>query len=141
MVETLRNAWKIDELRKKILYTLMILLVFRIGSAIPVPFMLPEVLQASDLMMGQGNLLNYINMLTGGSFSQATLFAMSISPYITASIVMQLLQVAIPALERLAKEGFEIKGEWCFERYCCPRFTTPDEKGNIILDICFYLNK
>lgn len=104
MIETLRNAWKIDDLRKKILYTLMILLIFRVGAAIPVPFMIPEVI-ASSAVMGDGSLLSYINLLTGGAFSQATLFAMSISPYITASIVMQLLQVAIPALERMAKEG------------------------------------
>ncbi|MDR2909688.1 MAG: preprotein translocase subunit SecY [Oscillospiraceae bacterium] len=104
MIETLRNAWKIDDLRRKMLYTFMILLIFRIGAAMPVPFMRPEVL-ADSAVMGDGSLLSYINLLTGGAFSQATLFAMSISPYITASIVMQLLQVAIPALERLAKEG------------------------------------
>jgi preprotein translocase subunit SecY len=104
VIETLRNAWKIDDLRRKMLYTFMILLIFRIGAAMPVPFMRPEVL-ADSAVMGDGSLLSYINLLTGGAFSQATLFAMSISPYITASIVMQLLQVAIPALERLAKEG------------------------------------
>ena len=104
MLETLRNAWKIADLRKKMLYTVMIILVFRIGAAIPVPFMMPEVL-AAHAIMGDGSLLSYFNMLTGGAFARATLLAMGISPYITASIIMQLLQVAIPALERLAKEG------------------------------------
>ncbi|MCL2579071.1 MAG: preprotein translocase subunit SecY [Oscillospiraceae bacterium] len=104
MVETLRNAWKLQDLRKKMIYTIMIVFVFRIGAAIPVPFMMPEVLAASAIF-GDGSLLNYFNMLTGGAFAQATLFALGISPYITASIIMQLLQVAIPALERLAKEG------------------------------------
>jgi preprotein translocase subunit SecY len=102
VIETIRNAWKIPELRKKILYTILILIVFRIGSQIPVPFMVYENL----MNVAEGaTLFTYFDMLTGGAFSQATLFAMSISPYITASIIIQLLQVAIPALERLAKEG------------------------------------
>ena len=103
MFETLRNAWKLADLRKKMLYTVMIILVFRIGAAIPVPFMMPEVLAAAAIL--QGGLLSYFNMLTGGAFAQATLFALGISPYITASIIMQLLRVAIPALERLSREG------------------------------------
>ncbi|MCL2857748.1 MAG: preprotein translocase subunit SecY [Oscillospiraceae bacterium] len=103
MLETLRNAWKLADLRKKMLYTVMIILVFRIGAAIPVPFMMPEVLAQAAIM--EGGLLSYFNMLTGGAFAQATLFALGISPYITASIIMQLLRVAIPALERLSKEG------------------------------------
>lgn len=105
MIETLRNAWKIEDLRKKLIYTMLILLVVRIGSAIPVPFLDPSSLR---LMVNEGgNLLGYLDMLTGGAFSNATLFALSISPYITASIVIQLLTVAIPALERMAKEGPE----------------------------------
>ena len=104
MLETLRNAWKLADLRKKMLYTVMIILVFRIGAAIPVPFIIPEVLGASAILV-EGGLLSYFNMLTGGAFAQGTLFALGISPYITASIIMQLLQVAIPSLERLAKEG------------------------------------
>ena len=103
MLETLRNAWKIADLRKKMMYTVMILLVFRIGAAIPVPFMRPEVLASAAIL--QGGLLSYFNMLTGGAFARATLFALGISPYITASIIMQLLRVAIPALERLSREG------------------------------------
>ena len=105
MFETLRNAWKIEDLRKKLIYTMLVLLVVRIGSAIPVPFIDPSFLKA--MVDSTGNLLGYLDMLTGGAFSQATLFALSISPYITASIVIQLLTVAIPALERLAKEGQE----------------------------------
>ena len=105
MFETLRNAWKIEDLRKKLIYTMLILLVVRVGSAIPVPFIDPTFLNV--LVNGTGNLLGYLDMLTGGAFSQATLFALSISPYITSSIVIQLLTVAIPALERMAKEGPE----------------------------------
>ena len=106
MFATLRNAWRIADIRKKILYTMLILIIFRVGSAIPVPFLDPSAL-SSLLSQGDGNLLGYINVLTGGSFSKATLFALSISPYITSSIVIQLLTIAIPALERLAKEGEE----------------------------------
>lgn len=105
MFETLKNAWKIEDLRKKLIYTMLILLVVRIGSAIPVPFIDPTFLKA--MVNSTGNLLGYLDMLTGGAFSQATLFALSISPYITSSIVIQLLTVAIPALERMAKEGPE----------------------------------
>ena len=105
MIETLRNAWKIEDLRKKLIYTMLILLVVRIGSAIPVPFIDPSYLQG--LVSQGGNLLGYLDMLTGGAFSNATLFALSISPYITASIVIQLLTVAIPALERMQREGGE----------------------------------
>ena len=105
MFETIRNAWKIADLRKKILFTALILLIFRVGSSIPVPFLDASVVQACMASAGDGNLLGYINVLTGGAFSSATVFAMSISPYITGSIVIQLLTVAIPALERLSKEG------------------------------------
>jgi len=105
MFTTLKNAWKIPDLRKKILYTLLILFIVRVGSVIPVPFLDPSALKA---MIGEsGNLLGFLDIMTGGAFASATLFALSISPYITASIVMQLLTIAIPALERLAKEGEE----------------------------------
>lgn len=104
MLETLRNAWKVPELRRKLLYTLMIIVVFRIGAAIPVPFLDPAVL--NTLMNQSGNsITGYIDVLTGGAFSKATLFAMSVTPYINASIIIQLLTIAIPALERLQKEG------------------------------------
>lgn len=105
MFEVIRNAWKIADLRKKLLYTLMIVLVFRIGSAIPTPFMDAGVL--TEMVSQTGSLLGYIDILTGGAFSRATIFAMSISPYITSSIIVQLLTVAIPALEALQKEGEE----------------------------------
>lgn len=104
MLETLRNAWKIPDLRRKMIYTLLILLVYRIGSvAIPVPYLDPSAI--SQMLSGGGNLLGFLNMLSGGAFEQATLFALGISPYITSSIVIQLLCVAIPALERMSKEG------------------------------------
>ncbi len=103
MFKTFANAWKIEELRKKIIFTLMVILVFRIGTAVPVPFISGDGLK---MLVGEsGSLLGYFDMLTGGSFSQATIFALSVTPYINASIIMQLLTVALPALERLSKEG------------------------------------
>jgi preprotein translocase subunit SecY len=102
LLETLRNAWKVVDLRKKILFTLMIVLIYRIGSAIPVPFLDASVLES---FFTDGSFLGYLDILSGGAFSSATLFALSISPYITASIVIQLLTVAIPALEAMSKEG------------------------------------
>ena len=101
------------DLRKKLLYTGMILLLFRIGAAIPVPFLEPETLK-SYITEG-GNWLGYIDLLSGGAFGNSTLFALGISPYITASIVIQLLTVAIPSLEQLAKEGEE--GRKVLNRY------------------------
>ena len=108
MFQTLRNAWKLADLRRKILFVLFILLLYRIGAQIPVPFMNGAV-AASIAQQTEGSILQYLNILSGGAFSQATLFALGISPYITSSIVIQLLSVAIPALERLAKEGEEGK--------------------------------
>ena len=108
MFETWRNAFKQPELRKKILYTLLILLIFRIGSYITVPFLDPAALQTMfSTGTGSGDFLSYLNIMTGGALSNATVFAMSITPYINASIIIQLLTVAIPALERLQKEGSE----------------------------------
>ena len=106
MFKTLRNAWSIPEMKQKLLYTLFILLLYRVGAAIYVPFVHVETMQSSFDAMG-GNLFGYLNILSGDAFSKATLFALSISPYITASIVMQLLAIAIPALERLSKSGEE----------------------------------
>lgn len=106
MFDSLKNAWKIADLRKKILYTLLIILIFRLGSAIPVPFLNPDAL--SQMTASGGNtLFGFLDVFTGGAFSRATIFALSITPYINSSIIMQLLTVAIPALERLAKEGEE----------------------------------
>ena len=105
MFNTIRNAWRIPDLRKKILFTLLIIVAFRFGSVIPAPFL--DVTALSTLMdsAGQNAALGYINMLTGGAFAYASLFAMGITPYINSSIIMQLLTIAIPALERMAKEG------------------------------------
>ena len=107
MLDTLRNAWKIEDLRKKLLFTFFILKLTRIGSQIPVPFLDPGAL--TSMVSSTGGIFSYLDMLTGGAFSRSTLFALSISPYITASIVIQLLTVAIPYLENLAKEGEEGK--------------------------------
>lgn len=106
MFETLRNAMRIPELKKKILYTLFILAIFRLGSSIPVPFIKLEALKAF-FTQAENTGLGMINLFTGGGLSQATIFAMSITPYINASIIIQLLTVAIPALERMVKEGGE----------------------------------
>lgn len=103
MFQTLKNAWRMADLRKKILFSLFILLLYRIGSNIPVPFVNAAVV-GSIADSSQG-LMQYLNILSGGAFSNATLFALNISPYITASIVIQLLAVAIPALERLSQQG------------------------------------
>ncbi len=101
MFQTLKNAWKTQELRTKLLFTLLIVILYRLGSAIPVPFVNAGAVGESFM---QG--MNYtIQILAGDAFGQATLFALSVSPYITASIIMQLLTIAIPPLERLAKEG------------------------------------
>lgn len=108
MFKTIMNAWKIDELRKKILFTLMIIVVFRIGAVIPVPFLNVDALKGfMDTIGESGNILASMNMFSGGAFAKGTLFAMSVTPYINSSIIMQLLTVAIPPLERLAKEGEE----------------------------------
>jgi len=104
---TIRNAWRIPDLRKKILYTLLIIIVFRFGSVIPAPFLDASALSELMASAGENSALGYINMLTGGAFSYASLFAMGITPYINSSIIMQLLTIAIPLLERMAKEGEE----------------------------------
>ena len=106
MFKTIANAWKTVDLRKKILFTVLIVLLYRVGTAIPVPFLNAQVL-SSSLLSSQGSLFQYLNILSGGAMSQATLFALGVSPYITASIVIQLLTVAIPYLERISKEGEE----------------------------------
>ena len=106
MFKTIANAWKTVDLRKKILFTVLIVLLYRVGTAIPVPFLNAQVL-SSSLLSSQGSLFQYLNILSGGAMSQATLFALGVSPYITASIVIQLLTIAIPYLERISKEGEE----------------------------------
>ncbi|MBQ4129101.1 MAG: preprotein translocase subunit SecY [Ruminococcus sp.] len=111
MFKTIRNAWSIPDLRKKLLFTLLIIVLFRVGSVIPVPFLNMDVL--ASVMAPLQDVTNeasqtfvaYLNTLSGGAFANATIFAMGITPYINSSIIMQLLCVAIPALERLSKEG------------------------------------
>ncbi len=104
MLETLRNAWKIPDLRKKILFTIVMLIIYRIGAHIPVPGLDPD---KFSQLIGSGSLLGFMDIITGGAFKNATIFAMGITPYINSSIIMQLLTVAIPRLERLQKEGEE----------------------------------
>ncbi len=103
MFQTFKNAWKVQELRNKLLYTLFILIIFRLGVAISVPFIAPDALK--QMMGDSGSILNYLDMISGGSFSESTIFALSITPYINASIIIQLLTYALPPLERLQKEG------------------------------------
>ena len=104
MIQTIRNAWAVPELRRKILFTIFALLIFRLGSAIPVPYINSDALEL-QLQLQSGTILGLMNAMSGSAFSMATVFALSIQPYINASIIIQLLTVAIPALERLAKEG------------------------------------
>jgi len=112
MLQTFVNAWKVADIRKKMLFTILIVFIFRIGSAIPVPF--TNIASTGVLgggtaafMNAENSFLNYLNMMTGDAFNYGSIFAMSITPYINSSIIMQLLAVAIPALERLQKEGEE----------------------------------
>ncbi len=108
MLQTFRNAWRIEELRKKILFTLLIVLLYRLGNAVPVPFVDTALLQQYfDSSKLQNTIFGLYNVMSGGAFSRATIFALSIQPYINASIIIQLLCIAIPALERLQKEGGE----------------------------------
>ena len=102
----MRNAWKIDELRKKILFTLVIILLYRLGNAVPVPYVDIDALGQYFNQM-QNTVLGLLNVMSGGAFSNATIFALSIQPYINASIIIQLLTIAIPALERMSKEEGE----------------------------------
>ena len=106
MLKTIINAWRIADLRKKLLFTAFIILIFRIGAAIPVPF---TNIAEGGILKGaaEGTFMSYLSMMTGDAFNYGTIFAMSITPYINASIIMQLLAVAIPPLERLSKEGEE----------------------------------
>ncbi len=107
MLTTLRNAWKIADLRKKLLFTLLIILLYRIGNVIPVPFVNVEQMSLMFEQQLSNTILGLMNMMSGGAFSMATIFALGIQPAINASIIIQLLTIAIPALERLSKEGGE----------------------------------
>ena len=106
MIQTIRNAWKVPELRNKLLFTVFALLIFRLGCAIPVPFINGDTL-SSYMAAQSATIFGLLNVMSGDAFSQATVFALSIQPYINASIIIQLLTIAIPALERLAKDGGE----------------------------------
>ena len=101
MFKTIRSAWKLPELRRKLLFVVFALLIYRVGAAIPVPYINTEYLQ-SYIAAHSGTILRLLNTLSGSALSRATLFALSIQPYINASIIIQLLTIAIPALERLA---------------------------------------
>lgn len=103
MIDTIRNAWKITDLRKKIIYTIIMIIIFRLGSCIPVPLLDPGAMQ--EIFTAENSIFGFIDIISGGAFQNATIFAMSITPYINSSIIMQLLTVAIPALERLSKQG------------------------------------
>ena len=105
MFATLKNAWKIDDLRRKILFTIMIILLYRLGAQIPVPYISAAVIESGNAF--SGSIFEYLNWFSGDAFGKATLFALSVSPYITAQIVIQLLTVEIPDLERMAKDGDE----------------------------------
>lgn len=108
MFQTLKRAWGVPEIRKKLLYTLLMIIIFRFGSSITVPFLDASVVSGwMDSNATGGNFLEYLNTMTGGALSQATLFSLSITPYINASIIMQLLTYALPPLERLRDEGEE----------------------------------
>ena len=106
MLATFRNAWRTPEIRRKMLFTLLILVLYRFGAVIPVPYVSSDTL-TQIMNQASGSIFDYLNILSGQAFSQATLFALSVSPYITSSIVMQLLTIAIPALEKLQKSGEE----------------------------------
>ena len=107
MLETIKNAWRVADIRKKVLFTVLIIAIFRLGAVIPVPFVDSEALRAaaSATVGGTNEFFNYLSVLTGGGLEYGAIFAMSVTPYINASIIIQLLCVAIPYLERLSKEG------------------------------------
>ena len=118
MFNTFRNAWKIDDLRKRILYTILILVIFRLGVAVSVPYVDVTVIQ-SYMQSMSGTIMGFLNMMGGDALSNASLFALSVQPHINASIILQLLAVAFPALDRMRKEGPD--GQRKYERitrYC-----------------------
>ena len=121
MFSTLRNAWKLPELRKKLIFTMMMLLVYRIGNAIPVPYIDAAAMSAYFSATLSDTILGLYNAMSGSAFSQASVLALGIQPYINASIIIQLLTIAIPVLERWAKEEGEM-GKKKIERLT--RYTT-----------------
>ena len=110
MIETFRKAWSIPDLRKKLIFTFFIIVIYRVGGTVPVPFLdSKELSNWFAQSENSGNFFSYLNVLSGGNFSKATLLALSVSPYINAQIIIQLLTYALPPLERLAHEGPEGK--------------------------------
>jgi len=107
VITTIRNAWKVEEIRKKLLFVMFMVLLYRLGNAVTVPFVDSDMLSAYFQESLSGTILGIMNMMSGGALERASIFALSIQPYINASIIMQLLAVAIPALERLKKDGGE----------------------------------
>ena len=107
MISTIRNAWRVEEIKKKLLFMMFMILLYRLGNAVTVPFVNTELLSQHFQFQLNGTILDLMNMMSGGALERASIFALSIQPYINASIIMQLLAVAIPALERLRKEGGE----------------------------------
>lgn len=108
MFQTIKSAWQIPDLRRKLLYTLLIIIIYRIGGAVPVPYLDTDVLANwFEEQNASGNVFSYLNVLSGDNFSKGTLLALSVSPYINAQIIIQLLTFALPPLEKLAAEGME----------------------------------
>ena len=105
MLKTVAQAWKVPEIRSKMIFTLFMLVIYRIGSCIPIPNINRAVL--AELFSGEAGLFDLFDLFSGGSFSNFTIFALSITPYITASIIIQLLSMAFPYFERMAREGVE----------------------------------
>ncbi len=119
MLSTLRNAWKIPDIRKRIIFTILMLLVIRLGSSVPVPYMDKNVIKEMFEMGGQVGVLEFLDLMAGGTFSNFSIFALNIYPYITASIILQLLTIAIPKLEEIAKEGEEGRKKNCSMDQIC----------------------
>ena len=105
MLSTIRNAWKIPDLKKRMIFTLLMVVIMRMGIFIPVPGV--DASKLASLTSNGGTLFSFYNMLSGGAFGKFSIFAMGVGPYINASIIMQLLVIAIPYLEQLSKEGLE----------------------------------
>ena len=124
MIQTIRKAWGIPELRKKIIFTLLILLIFRIGNAITVPYVNVTLLEDYLNQMG-GTILGLYNVMSGGAFAQATVFALSIQPYINSSIIIQLLTVAIPALSGWPRKAARRAGRRSSPSPAIPRWASP----------------
>ena len=113
MLKTVRNAFKVEDIRKRLLYTLLMLVVVRFGSQLPTPGVDPTFIQ-NFFAQQTGDAFNFFEAFTGGSFTRMSVFALSITPYITSSIIMQLLTIAIPKLEEMQKERFVF--DWCAQQ-------------------------